>query len=366
MAVILGDRLRQARELRRQTQTQLGDDVGVTQPTIARIENGTLQPSDELADVIALRTGFPKAFFRKPRRVALPEGSLLLYRKKASMKSADEAFLHEMASTALEVLEHLSAKFRPAPLSLPQLIDEDAATAATLVRSAIGVEPDVPIPGLVKRLESHGVVCLALPCEQIETFDAFSAWVERQPVIVMNPFRSPDRIRLTLSHELDHLVRRRSVQGTLKEIETDAFRFAAEFLMPGRAMRRELVPPITITGLAQLKLRWGVSVAALARRAKDLSLVSDNQYKYLNIKIRKMGWHKAEPGSQRLRPERPRALRKMFEMSYGTNFRGCAEATALPPALLQSIIEAHATVSDMQEVLAVPRIARGKIVRFRR
>ncbi|MGH9896248.1 MAG: ImmA/IrrE family metallo-endopeptidase [bacterium] len=159
--------------------------------------------------------------------------------------------------------------------------------------------------------------------------------------MVLNADRPTDRIRLTAAHETDHLVRRRSIHGDLKRIEDEAWSAGAELLMPEAQMRLEL-RPVTLTRLAELKARWGVSMAALVRRAKDLGLITPSQYTYLNIKRRKMGWWETEPGSDQLSPERPRAIRKMFEMVYGENVRKLAAAVGFPVWLVQTLVGAHA------------------------
>ena len=73
--MINGDRVRQARELRGLTQTDLAERVGVNQSMIAHIESGRSQPSDAITEAIALQTGFPPAFFRQEATTNFPMGS---------------------------------------------------------------------------------------------------------------------------------------------------------------------------------------------------------------------------------------------------------------------------------------------------
>lgn len=347
MAVLNGYRLKQARELARLTQTELAESVGVAQPTIARAEQGALQLSTALIETIALRTGFPVGWFFGSSLLQLSEGSLLLYRKKSDLKSADRNYLLTLSQVALTMVEHLERKFKRIPSALPLLEDADYKQAAQITRSALGVDSYSPIPNLLQRLENHGVVCIALPCTGVKSFDAFSVRIDRRPFIFLNPYRSPDRIRFTIAHELDHLIRRNPVYGELAVVEKEASRFAGEFLTPGDAVRVEMRRPVTLSSLAELKPRWGVSIASLIRRARQLQLIEDHQYKYLNIKIRDLGWKEQEPGSERLPHERPRALRKMFELVYGNDIKAFAAAIDAPPALVESIVFAHAGRTDL-------------------
>ena len=58
-----GSRLRQVRELRFLTQSDLAKRVGKSQGAIANIEGGFSQPSPELVAALAAHTRFPIAFF---------------------------------------------------------------------------------------------------------------------------------------------------------------------------------------------------------------------------------------------------------------------------------------------------------------
>jgi len=63
--MITGDRIKQARELRCLPQMRLAEKIGVKQPTIAKIENGNLKPSDEVLEAISLQTAFQYLFLSK-------------------------------------------------------------------------------------------------------------------------------------------------------------------------------------------------------------------------------------------------------------------------------------------------------------
>jgi Zn-dependent peptidase ImmA (M78 family)/DNA-binding XRE family transcriptional regulator len=336
-----GYRLCQARELKKWTQAELAERTGVSQATIARIEQGSLRPSSALSDEIANKTGFPKAFFFGTDPAQLPEGSLLLYRKRQALKSGAEAYIYQTAQAAVTMYFHLRRKYRPPSSSIPDLSNENFKDAARAARTALGIRPGVPVERLIHRFESSGIVCVAVPCADVREFDAFSTYVGAMPIMILNSDRAPDRIRLTSAHELDHLLRRRP-QMEIKKVETSAFRFAAEFLMPEHAMRQELVPPVTLSRLAELKVRWGVSISSLVRRGRDLGTITENQYRYLNIKLGQFGWRVNEPGSNRLLQERPRALKKMFEEVYGENRKRLADDLGFPVWLIQSILGVHA------------------------
>src|SRR5262249_25364187 len=142
----------------------------------------------------------------------------------------------------------------------------------------------------------------------------FSLWSDndpRRPVMMINSLKSGDRLRLSVAHEIGHLVLHKSPRGSLKEIEKQAYAFAREFLLPSEAMKREIKRPVTLTSLAALKPRWGVSIQALIRCAYELGISSEGQYRYLSEQISKLGWRKREPENLDIPVEKPRLFRKL-------------------------------------------------------
>ena len=52
-----------------------------------------------------------------------------------------------------------------------------------------------------------------------------------------------DQLRMSIAHELGHLVMHKPIMNPVYEIEKQAFQFAAAFLMPSKQMRQEIAPP---------------------------------------------------------------------------------------------------------------------------
>lgn len=339
-----GDRLKRAREIKGWTQTELAEAVDVTQAAIARIEQNLLTPSDQLEQQLALQLGFPVSFFHQENTVDFPLGSLL-FRQHMTLKSRERDQILQTAWATYVLYDHMAQKLRMMPLRLPRIQDDDVKTAALLTRNALGIEPDVPVKNLVNRLEKAGVVVLTIPLD-IHGHDAFSLWSDRRAVIVLSHGKSGDRQRFTLGHEMGHLVRHFILWGSHDEVEREANDFCAEFLLPEDAMREVLVKPITLSSLAELKPRWGVSVTALIERAYQLNIITTDQRKYLYKQVN-LQWKGQEPANLDIEAERPRALRKMAEMLYGTktksiSYAKLAKETAMPVNLVAEILDVHA------------------------
>lgn len=345
--MINGARIKQIRELRQLTQTDLSKKVGVEQATIALIESGRRQPSSELLKAISAETGFPAGYFGQGDIEDFPLGSLL-FRAKASMTSREESSAHRYAQVMFEITRKLGQRLKTIPLRLPRLEGEEPATAARITRAMLGLSPDQPVVNLINALERSGVIGLAVPAI-LEKQDAFSGWAgsdESRPVIAVCDGKSGDRLRFSVAHELCHLVLHQAITGRIAEVEDQADAFAAEFLMPSATLQQELVPPITISMLAALKPRWGVSIRSLIMRAHELGLITLHQYKYLNKQIALRGWTKQEPANLAIPTEKPRTIPEMAESLYGKSIDidKFSRDVGMNPEFIKGILDAHKSV----------------------
>jgi Zn-dependent peptidase ImmA (M78 family)/DNA-binding XRE family transcriptional regulator len=312
-----GRRIRQARELQRLTQSELAKKVGVGQSAIAHVESGFKNPSRPLITKIAMHTHFPVSFFSTDPLTEFPVQSLL-FRAKASMTRRDAAEASRYAELLNEMAEKMATQLTQIPLTIPTSTT-DPSSAAKQTRLALHIPLDEPVPHLMNAMERAGVLILALPAT-LAGRDAFTVWIERKseplPAIATSSNRPGDRLRLSLAHELGH-VAMRHLPRLDPEQEKRAYTFAAELLMPEAAMRREITSPITLSSLAVLKPRWRVSIQALIRRAYDLHLVVERQYRYLFEQLSFKGWRTKEPSNLDIPVEKPRGLRQMAELIYG-------------------------------------------------
>src|SRR5262249_44268282 len=92
----------------------------------------------------------------------------------------------------------------------------------------------------------------------------------------------------------------------------EADEFASALLLPRKPILRDLrVCRLTPLGLAPLKAKWRVSIAALAMRAAQLGLMSQADKARFFIELGARGWRKTEPVAIPL--ERPQVFRKVIE-----------------------------------------------------
>jgi len=310
---MIGERLRQARLGAGLSMDALVAkmDHFLTKQAISKYETGKSVPGSEvlvrLAEVLGVKTSY---FMQEPK----VNVEFIAYRKHSRLPKAEANRLQVRITDHLENYCWLATLF-PAPDGKPERRAtvsilktkqvksvEDAERIAKELREEWKIGMD-PIENMVETLEDHAAAVLALDAD--ERFDGHSAWAtvlgdgERKvPVLVTNAAMSGDRQRFNLAHELGHLVIK---QKSTKEDEDTAHRFAAALLVPDEAAYKELGRTrsrIEFDELLLLKHKYGMSMQAWLRRAKDLGIVSSSWYKNTIVIFRKRRWHKHEPGKQ--------------------------------------------------------------------
>lgn len=161
--------------------------------------------------------------------------------------------------------------------------------------------PMGPVVNLTRWMEAAG--CLVFEEDfGTQRIDGLSQWVDDHPIILINANAAPDRKRLTKAHELGHLVLHSN--GPTDQMEDEANRFAAEFLMPADEIRHEL-RRLDLGKLRDLKREWGVSMQALLEHAYRMHLVTPESrtkfYKMMNAR----GWKTNEPDIEFIVSEKP-------------------------------------------------------------
>lgn len=364
--MIYGERIKLAREFLGLSQTELAELCGVTQSTIAYIENGRFSPSDALIQSIASQTGFPLQFFERPVDIQTPMGSLLFRSRTSQALQSDKTRAYRFAQLAYEFANRLMTKVKPLPVKVPSLVDDSPSEAARITRAALGLPPDTPIRHLCNTLERAGVLVAVMP-QRFRGIDGFSFWTGPngdRPVIIVAPDLPADRLRLTLAHELGHLVLHSAVRGDISSVEDEAWEFAGEFMVPEESLKQELIPPVTLVALAHLKPRWGMSMQALIMRAAAVGIITPRQKTYLIKQMRARGWWLNEPGAEFVPEEKPRAIRQLAEINYGQslNYFRIASDLGFPVPLVEHILSTCAGPSGTAEHRSV---SRGKVVSFR-
>ncbi|MBI3563012.1 MAG: ImmA/IrrE family metallo-endopeptidase [Gammaproteobacteria bacterium] len=347
-------------------------DHFLTKQAISKYETGKSIPSSEvlirLADVLSVKT----SYFMQESKVSV---EFIAYRKHSRMPKVEANRLQVRITDHLENYCWLTGLFTPLKkpgrqtamgmIKLRQAKSvEDAEGIAKELREAWNIGMD-PIENMVETLEDHATAVLTLDADA--RFDGVSAWAtvigddkQKVPVLVTNATIPGDRQRFNLAHELGHLTIK---QNQTKEDEDIAHRFAAAFLVPDEAAYKELGRSrnrIEFDELLLLKHKYGLSMQAWLRRAKDLGIISPSWYKNTIVIFRKRRWHKHEPGAQ-VAPEQPLRYRQLVLRAMAEGIISRERAEELNPGVVSLNGKEH-EMAKARKIAALSLDARYKLL----
>lgn len=299
----LPDAIATARRAKGLTQEELGEAAGLKQGSVSRYESGARVPQPDaladLADVLGVTVGFLEGVNKVKGAWAIDAHMRRHATARATVWRRLEARLNMLRNHTRYLYEEIDILTdQVVPSFDPFYVEPEDAARMTRMQWHV---PIGPVRSVVAWIEAAG--CLIVE-EDFGTHrvDGLSQWVDDHPVILLNVARTTDQKRLTLVHELGHLCLHTPNIG--EDLEREADRFAAEFLMPAEVVRSQL-RSVSLGRLLDLKRVWGVSVQALVERGYELKVISRDQRTSLHKQISARGWRKREPGSTELAPEMP-------------------------------------------------------------
>ncbi|MCW2768437.1 MAG: family transcriptional regulator [Nocardioides sp.] len=316
----VGEVIETARRARGLTQSELASVAGVTQAALSRYENGLRDPEEDALERVAEALGVTPTFLEHAGR---KHGGMAVEAHMRRRATAPPGVWRRLEAQLNMYRWHASHLFEEVTVNAEQhvpfidVLEADPEDAARLVRAQWRM-PIGPVRDLVGWLESAG--CLVF----VEDFgsprvDGVSQWIGDHPVILVNANAPADRMRLTLAHELGHLVMHTGVTAG-QDVEAEAQVFAGEFLVPASVVKpalRNLKP----AQLLALKLEYGVSMQALVERAFHLGVLSPVERTRIYKLFSARGWRTSEPGSEDIPAEHPKLSSTIAEslLSRGLN-----------------------------------------------
>jgi len=294
------------------SQATLSTEAGLSQGYISKVESGKVDLRGSSLAAVAQALNCPISLLTRnqPGETLTPVHN----RRRVSgltvgSRKRIDAFAHLTRISVSGAIYNL--EFRGERSLTRAASNQEAPAAAEELRRSWAV-PRGPIGNVTSLIESAGVIVVLRPFGTTHQ-DAVSSWpddLRASPLIVVNTGLSADRLRFTLAHELGHLVMHRIPTETA---EQEANAFASAFLAPADDILPDLegLTSRDFGRLLTLKEKWGLSVAALMRRALDLHVIDDTVYRSMNIELSRLGWRRSEPGH--VPTEQPRLLSKAIE-----------------------------------------------------
>jgi Zn-dependent peptidase ImmA (M78 family)/transcriptional regulator with XRE-family HTH domain len=313
----LGQKLHMARLFHGFSLQELGEKVHVSKQFLQQLENQkNAGLSNELEAALALTLQVKSSFFYLPISTVVTEDKCHFRKLRTTPTSVKlQALSH--ASLFSKLVNDLDQYVDFPEVDFPQyekqpLTPNDIELAAEKCRKKWGLGLDTPIKNMIRVLENAGAVVTEFG-DVSEKVDAFSMDL-RRPLIIRNLAKgSVCRARFDLAHECGHLVMHGSQETGDVLTENEAHRFAGAFLIPRSAFIKEFSflkesLQISWSKLVRLKIRWGVSLAAIIHRASDLGLIDALEYRRAFIHLRKSGQSKSEVGDDKIMIEEPEVL----------------------------------------------------------
>lgn len=334
-------RLTLAREMAGLDLKELAERIETTSSAVSQFEKGKARPRSETVIRLALALGVPPEFLSARELPRIPlEYCHFRSLRSAPVKERRRVMAHGAIVAALA--DHLREFVNFPEEQIADLCSQwkqldDVEDLAIAVRDAwhLGFGP---VSNMVGLLESKGVLPVEVPGHS-SALDAFSVWAQGRPIIFLVQAKSSgSRRRFDAAHELGHLIMHRDTPVGSASAEREADAFASAFLLPREPFISECPRRLVWPRLRELKRRWGVSLAAIVRRAYDLGLISEPTYRRAYVYLNQSGWRTNEPDEPAM--EYPSLLQRAVGLleAAGYSLSQLAHETNLGEAFLQRLL----------------------------
>ncbi|MDO6644695.1 XRE family transcriptional regulator [Acinetobacter guillouiae] len=310
--------LRQFNEL---TLDDLGNKLDYTRQYLHKVETGQTIPNDQFVEKVANYFNVPHSFFMQIKSVL--QEDQIHFRSNRTAKVSFKQIVIARGEYTKRLTEYLDSKLRLPKYDIysseNELITQDPAieSIAEQCRGKWGLGLG-PISSMVRLCETHGIIVTTFPSVSKEV-DALSLATKR-PVFVRNEAKeSICRQRFDLAHELGHLVLHDGIVTGDRLTESQANHFASALLIPQVMMRTHFSTwykngRFNWSKLSEFKQTWKVSKAAILYRAKQLGLLTPEQYTSGVIYLKKTGEGINEKEDHLIPKEKPELLQACFNM----------------------------------------------------
>jgi Zn-dependent peptidase ImmA (M78 family) len=257
----------------------------------------------------------------------------------------------EMLKRLVGVLdEHVELpryKVGEADPATPETIERGAEMFRSLFELGQG-----PLSNVTRVAERAGAVVMKVDGLAPE-IDAVSFATKRPVIALNNDGRSACRERFGVAHELGHFSLHIGVLTGDRLTEAQANRFASALLMPRSVFASECRLALRGTrlnwaGLSELKLRWGVSKAAIVFRGRQLGVFSEEQARAGYIGLNRHGEAVRESEDDVVAYEEPEVVAeglKVMREHFGVPQSAVAREMRVRPSLLQTLLPSELAAS---------------------
>ncbi len=304
----IGVRIRQCRERIGLSQERLGEIVGLSRSSIAEVEGGRRKVDVSLLRYLARALGTSPLHLlgEDDEDGEADEASALeprILREVATSSVEDEQAFRLFLRTlrAYRQLAGASGRKRAVLPETTRVFSARSpkyqiAAEAIRVREMLGLGDSPCSVGLRERIEALGVPVFLMALDPSEVSGLYVNYPGIGPVLLVNSRQVKWRQGFTLAHEFGHVWlhrKERAIASRIfgapsqeREIEVQANSFAAEFLMPEKAIgwvlsQMEVGEQLSVEQVVHLQRFLGVSYRAMLVRLKALRLIGKERFEEL-------------------------------------------------------------------------------------
>ncbi|MGG5342398.1 helix-turn-helix domain-containing protein [Enterococcus sp. AZ192] len=324
-----GERLKEARLFNQRTISEIADLLGVTKQMVSKYENGQSSPSLDSIFQLVQELKFPREFYFTKDKYSLDSNGTFFRSRYTSTQK--EKIPSEYSKKYTAVIRDYLSEFLDFPELDWTLSNKDLSPTgyAEFIRREWGLGEN-PIIDVMNLLEEKGFVVTTVS-NQSDKVDAFSSSViienNKYFVILLEGNNySFYRQQFSLAHELGHWLMHEGVYNpqeldkeSYKEMENEANEFASAFLLPEKSFSNNLKKNLNqIEQYLNLKRYWNVSISMMIMRAKNIGLISTEDYVKLQRQLNYRGWRKEEP-LDNIKASKPIALKQAIQLLVENN-----------------------------------------------
>lgn len=329
------EKLRIARVLSGYSLTDLAEVLGISKQSLSQYENG-IEPRSDILLKILKELNCTMEFLEKPF-----QDDVIIKNKffrATAAATANERKNQETKTTMVIRLYEFLQNFLDLPaLDIPSNFTDDLSIEdkANLLREYWGLG-DKPISNIINCLESKGIVVSSFNSSNDKVL-SYKIDAYTQPfysngktnfcVIVEDNKESWARKNFSLAHELGHIILHGNEDSYVdksrteqNEIESEANNFAAAFLLPAEPFKKDMIFVRKLDDFISLKAKWKVSIGAMLLRARQLEIISPEQYtKYIKYYSYR-NYRKGEPLDDQIPIFKPTLFKRCLELLFENGY----------------------------------------------
>lgn len=303
MKKVFAERFKSARLMKGFSLQDLANEIDgkLSRQALHRYEKGEVIPDNDKINLLSKALDVNPDFFFRSTKVELGE---IEYRKLSKMPKKEASIIKEKTKEylsrylELEEILGLGVVFENPLESFGAITSYEQVNKAANELRKVWNLGDNAIFNVVELLEEKSIKVVKLDVD--EDFDGLQTFVNGNiPVVAYNIKKTdkPDRIRLTLLHELAHLLLTFG-DITPKQKETLCYQFAGAVLLPEKTLKAELGEhrnKLSINELGNIKKQYGISMQAIVIRARECGIINEHYTKQFFFLINQMNWKVDEP-----------------------------------------------------------------------